>query len=77
MITGLTTADFIANSQGFFAAADILAPKPGGMTGEVGGNTSTLVSTPEPSTWAMMIIGFLGLGYAGFRKAKSARAIAA
>jgi hypothetical protein len=26
---------------------------------------------PEPSTWAMMIIGFAGLGYAGFRKAKS------
>jgi len=25
----------------------------------------------------MMIIGFIGLGYAGFRKAKSARAIAA
>jgi len=52
-------------------------PTPTGMTGEVGGDTSTLVSTPEPSTWAMMIIGFIGLGYAGFRKAKSARAIAA
>jgi hypothetical protein len=26
--------------------------------------------TPEPSTWAMMIIGFAGLGYAGFRASK-------
>ena len=25
---------------------------------------------PEPSTWAMMLIGFMGLGYAGYRRAK-------
>jgi hypothetical protein len=31
---------------------------------------------PEPSTWAMMLIGFVGLGYAGFRRARSTRSIA-
>jgi hypothetical protein len=72
MITGLTTSNFVVNTAGFFAAADILAPLPRGQTGEVGGNTSTLVSTPEPSTWAMMIIGFAGLAYAGYRKTKRA-----
>jgi hypothetical protein len=25
---------------------------------------------PEPSTWAMMLIGFAGLGYAGYRQSK-------
>jgi hypothetical protein len=30
---------------------------------------------PESSTWAMMIIGFAGLAYAGFRKARSARTL--
>jgi hypothetical protein len=25
---------------------------------------------PEPSTWAMMLVGFAGLGYAGDRKAR-------
>jgi PEP-CTERM motif len=25
---------------------------------------------PEPSTWAMMLIGFAGLGYAGYRRAR-------
>jgi hypothetical protein len=25
---------------------------------------------PEPSTWAMMAIGFAGLGFAGYRKAQ-------
>jgi hypothetical protein len=31
---------------------------------------------PEPSTWAMMMLGFVGLGFAAFRRAK-ARALAA
>jgi PEP-CTERM motif len=30
---------------------------------------------PEPSTWAMMIIGFVGLGFAGRRQLKK-RAVA-
>jgi hypothetical protein len=25
---------------------------------------------PEPSTWAMMLTGFAGLGFVGYRKAK-------
>jgi hypothetical protein len=35
--------------------------------------TGHMPSTPEPSTWAMMLIGFAGLGFAGYRKAHSAR----
>jgi hypothetical protein len=34
-------------------------------------------STPEPSTWAMMILGFAGLGFAGYRASRKATAIAA
>jgi hypothetical protein len=30
-------------------------------------------STPEASTWAMMLLGFAGLGYAGFRSARKQR----
>jgi hypothetical protein len=25
---------------------------------------------PEPATWAMLILGFTGLGFAGYRNAK-------
>jgi hypothetical protein len=32
--------------------------------------------TPEPSTWAMMAIGFAGLGYAAFRRNSKGRALA-
>jgi PEP-CTERM motif len=31
---------------------------------------------PEPSTWAMMLIGFAGLGFLGYRKTAKARAAA-
>jgi hypothetical protein len=36
----------------------------------------SLVSVPEPSTWAMMAIGFAGLGYAAFRRNTKGRALA-
>jgi hypothetical protein len=32
---------------------------------------------PEPSTWAMMLLGFAGLGYAGFRSTRARRSIPA
>jgi PEP-CTERM motif len=31
-------------------------------------------AVPEPSTWAMMLVGFAGLGYAGYRRAREPRA---
>jgi hypothetical protein len=40
------------------------------------GQTEIKNAVPEPSTWAMMLFGFVGLGYAGFRKTRSARSIA-
>jgi hypothetical protein len=33
--------------------------------------TSGTPGVPEPSTWAMMLLGFAGIGFAGYRKAKS------
>jgi hypothetical protein len=36
----------------------------------------TLGSVPEPSTWAMMVLGFAGLGYAAFRRNSKGRALA-
>jgi hypothetical protein len=35
------------------------------------------LSTPEPSTWAMMILGFASLGFAGYRASRKAAPIAA
>jgi hypothetical protein len=37
---------------------------------------SVSVSTPEPSTWALMALGFAGLGFAGFRQARRSAGVA-
>jgi hypothetical protein len=29
---------------------------------------------PEPSTWAMMLLGFVGVGFVGYRKSRDVRA---
>jgi hypothetical protein len=45
------------------------------MTHDVGSSFSLVLvegAIPEPSTWAMMLLGFAGLGYAGYRKARQA-----
>ncbi len=34
-------------------------------------------AAPEPATWAMMLLGFAGLGLAGYRKAKGAAIVMA
>jgi hypothetical protein len=36
----------------------------------------SLTAVPEPSTWAMMLLGFGGLGYAAYRRRRTAAAIA-
>jgi PEP-CTERM motif len=33
-----------------------------------GGAIATGSSVPEPATWAMMLLGFAGLGYMGYRR---------
>jgi hypothetical protein len=34
------------------------------------------VSVPEPTTWVMMLLGFAGMGFIGYRKARPAVPIA-
>jgi hypothetical protein len=52
-----------------------------GMTIPVSNNSGlvtgfTVVAVPEPSTWAMMVLGFAGLGFAGYRASRRATAAA-
>jgi hypothetical protein len=85
--SGATTADpFVIGApagHGLFAGDDIalvadLSLKCGDKrcTGLVGsepilGGPGLTTGVPEPSTWAMMIVGFMGLGFLAYRKKNS------
>ncbi len=74
-IAGVSVSDFRQNAKGYWAVADVLGSAGTGEAGGLFGVTTTVTTTsgvPEPSTWAMMFIGFAGLGFAGYRKARTA-----
>jgi len=56
----------------WFAGSTVDLPGDEILQGPAGSQafTSTAGAVPEPSTWAMMLVGFAGLGYAGYRKAR-------
>jgi hypothetical protein len=60
-------ADFGSNIDLTFGYT-LVADGPGGFGFDlaIGG------AVPEPSTWAMMLVGFAGLGFAGHRSARQA-----
>lgn len=39
----------------------------------VGGTTGPVSGVPETSTWAMLLLGFAGVGFAGYRQRRGAR----
>jgi hypothetical protein len=65
-ILGATTANIISNGTAFFAA-DILDVATGN-TGSDAAVTLVTPGVPEPSTWAMMILGFFGVGFMAYRR---------
>jgi hypothetical protein len=69
----VTTTANISYIQATFAAGGSLSDPTNadGTPGFFGPNISAN-AVPESSTWAMMMLGFAGLGFAGYRKAKGA-----
>jgi PEP-CTERM motif len=73
-LLGLTVADFIQNGiNGYYFGADVIACTGiAGVTCTTGGVAANLITVtpgvPEPSTWAMMILGFAGIGFMAYRR---------
>ncbi len=57
------------------AIIDYQDPYPGNPAwdGPAAPTNLSVTVVPEPSTWAMMILGFAGLGFAGYRKSRRAK----
>jgi hypothetical protein len=69
-VTTTNTGDsvlLVADNDAGFAPGD--SPNgPVSFTTGTGSFTAAVAPVPEPSTWAMMIIGFLGLGFMAYRR---------
>src|ERR1700691_1282702 len=76
-IGGGTVVDLFSNGIGFGPPGAVfgLAVVTSATTLDYFPNAGIAASTPEPSTWAMMVLGFAGLGFAGYRKARETAAI--
>lgn len=81
----VTLSGTLTDTAGNFTADPVFMILQANQSGGPGGgstitagltNTSFTRGIPEPSTWAMMAIGFVGLGYAAFRRSSKARAVA-
>jgi hypothetical protein len=73
---GSTTATFSPiGSLGVIKDQNDFAGSAGSADSSILGNAFSVMAVPEPSTWAMMALGFAGLGFAGFiRRGGLARA---
>jgi hypothetical protein len=61
LVTGASDAGYTGS-----AVSDVFTDV--GYTGT--GLTLTAIAVPEASTWAMMLVGFAGLGLAGYRASR-------
>ena len=79
----IATSNFDDSLQEGLLASGAAETHDGGLTWALGydnglvGGISVAVGTaaPEPSTWAMMLLGFAGLGFAGYRASRKASGI--
>jgi hypothetical protein len=77
-VSGNTVSGFEGNGSvvflGTFSSISWTNPQKESWYGFTVGAVSTAI--PEASTWSMLVLGFAGLGFAGYRKAKSAAVFA-
>ncbi len=67
----------LAQTQPFFPGPAFLT-HPGESLGfRLEGTTAAVPEPPEPSTWAMMVLGFAGVGFMAYRRRTQTAALAA
>jgi PEP-CTERM motif len=62
------TGNFFLQSNNSLYRVNALGPF---ADGDVSASSAQVAAVPEPSTWAMMILGFLGVGFLAYRRKQS------
>jgi hypothetical protein len=63
-----STSGFFESSTGGNWCAGLICEGDNGSGGQW-----SIAAVPEPTTWAMMVLGFGGIGFAGYRASRQAR----
>ncbi len=71
-VTGIDVANALSPTDPTAFVTALTFEGTGNFTGTM---TPMTVNVPEPSTWAMMALGFAGLGFAAFRRGRKPAAI--
>ena len=70
-VTGIDVANGLSPTDPTAFVTALTFEGTGNFTGTM---TPITVSVPEPSTWGLMLLGFAGVGFVGYRRARKARA---
>jgi hypothetical protein len=74
----VTGGNTITGGQGYFAQNASFGFNPGtGVSNNFTVSGDVASTVPEPSTWAMILAGFVGLGFAAFRRSTKGGRVAA
>jgi hypothetical protein len=67
-----------ANDVRFGGKAEVgLRGRQGHRNGKSNGLFGSITAVPEPSSWAMLILGFAGIGFMAHRRKRTGSALAA